>query len=468
MSSLVWLIGLDFGSTTSSLVIARASLVRNCVTGRSEFGLPEILFRSEPAFTPFTGDRIDETALQNLLSSWTEGPEISPTLARSERDLVAGGAIVTGLAASRENAEVIARLVRERFSDSLVATADDPDLESWVAFMGNCCALSLNQPESVFLNLDIGGGTTNLALGRDGQVVATGCLWVGARHFQFEPGSYKLKQISPYGERLLRRLRVPHRKGTILSPPVVDRIVALYVRLLEKAVSGKSEAFLSQVPFLPPRDLARQAVVTFSGGVGELLYRGDTDRITPFGDLGTDLARGIRASPCLSRDIAATQPPGGGRATVFGLALHHTELSGTTLFLPEASRLPLPDLPIVAAVESRSKPEQFRRAVMRAKRGNRAAAIRIDCGEDLPAIRRCATHLKLALERERWPAAKPLVLLCSKNMGKTMGNLITDWGRKKRYLLVIDEVPDRPAQFASLGAARGGVVPIFFYGTIGR
>ena len=54
--------------------------------------------------------------------------------------------------------------------------------------MGNCHALSKSHPTTPILNLDIGGGTTNLALGLDGQVLATGCLFVGARHFEFVPG----------------------------------------------------------------------------------------------------------------------------------------------------------------------------------------------------------------------------------------------------------------------------------------
>ena len=53
--------------------------------------------------------------------------------------------------------------------------------------MGNCQSLSRSHPQMPFVNLDIGGGTTNLAVGIDGRVVGTGCLMVGARHFQFNP-----------------------------------------------------------------------------------------------------------------------------------------------------------------------------------------------------------------------------------------------------------------------------------------
>ena len=83
--------------------------------------------------------------------------------------------------------------------------------------MGNCHALSKSHPTTPILNLDIGGGTTNLALGLDGQVLATGCLFVGARHFEFAPGGYTLKRLSPYATALLEHLKIGSRLGDTLD-----------------------------------------------------------------------------------------------------------------------------------------------------------------------------------------------------------------------------------------------------------
>ena len=132
-------------------------------------------------------------------------------------EIFAGGALVTGLAAQRTNAAEITRLIEARVADSLVATADDPRLESWLAFMGNCHALSRAHPRTPIVNLDIGGGTTNLAWGQDGQVVSTGCLFVGARHFQFKPGGYQLTDLSQYGAALLDELQIARGVGDALT-----------------------------------------------------------------------------------------------------------------------------------------------------------------------------------------------------------------------------------------------------------
>ena len=76
-----------------------------------------------------------------------------------------GGALLTGLTARRDNAATVVRLIRRRLGDTLVAAADDPCLESWLAFMGSAAGLSREHPGRPALILDIGGGTTNLALG---------------------------------------------------------------------------------------------------------------------------------------------------------------------------------------------------------------------------------------------------------------------------------------------------------------
>ena len=56
----VKLIGLDFGTTTSSAVIAKARLLHNRVSGRVELSQISECFRSAIAFTPIEEDRLDE------------------------------------------------------------------------------------------------------------------------------------------------------------------------------------------------------------------------------------------------------------------------------------------------------------------------------------------------------------------------------------------------------------------------
>ncbi|PSM31823.1 hypothetical protein BVG81_003455 [Haliangium sp. UPWRP_2] len=175
--------GLDVGSTTCHAVVAAAQVRASCATGRMELCRGQLIYRSQPVFTPFVGSDLDCDHLGALIDGWLSEAGIAP------EQLAGGGAIVTGLAAAATSAQAVRALVRERISSVLIATAQDPHLESWLAFMGSCDELSQTHPERLILNLDIGGGTSNLALGRSGSVLATDVRDIGARHLRFIPGT---------------------------------------------------------------------------------------------------------------------------------------------------------------------------------------------------------------------------------------------------------------------------------------
>src|SRR5438045_8270483 len=156
MMDRVKLLGLDFGTTTTSAVVASAALVRNTVTGRTDLGDVRELYRSELVFTPLRDGRLDLEALERQLDAWLQAGQVEPG------ELFGGGALLTGLTAQQENADALVDLVRRRLGDALIATADDPCLESWLAFMGSSGRLSREHPNTPLLNLDIGGGTTNV------------------------------------------------------------------------------------------------------------------------------------------------------------------------------------------------------------------------------------------------------------------------------------------------------------------
>src|SRR5688572_23552283 len=168
MNTTVTLVGLDFGTTTSSAVVASGELVQGA-TGRTDLANVRERFRSELVFTPIGGDdRLDLGRAAEHLDEWLAAGDV-----RAD-EVFGGGALLTGLTARRENAAELVGLIRSRLRNVLIASADDPCLESWLAFMGSCGGLSQAHPPTPILNLDIGGGTTNLALGRGGQVTATG------------------------------------------------------------------------------------------------------------------------------------------------------------------------------------------------------------------------------------------------------------------------------------------------------
>src|ERR1700733_11416711 len=114
------LIGLDFGTTTSSAVAATACVRRNTVNARMELSDVRESFRSEMIFTPYQGDRLDLVRLDRHLHDWLQQANV-------ERDqLFGGGALLTGLTAQADNAPELVVLIRRHLGDALIARADDP------------------------------------------------------------------------------------------------------------------------------------------------------------------------------------------------------------------------------------------------------------------------------------------------------------------------------------------------------
>lgn len=477
MPERVTLVGLDFGTTTSSAIVAQAEVARSAGTGRVEFGGLEVGFRSPMQFTPLAdGDQLDIAALEQCLDEWLAAANVRTA------DIFGGGALLTGLTAQRENAAAVVELVARRLGDTLIATADDPRLESWLAFMGSCAGLSRALPDRPVLNVDIGGGTSNLALGINGEVVDTACVFVGARHVRVEPGTYRVTALSPYAHAIFSELGADVRPGDELQPHLRDAFLRRQLAVLEATVTPNTvnvpESLRRKLTQVSMRrrhvDAGRSSadgdpVVTFTGGVGELIYADAAGRgwpeTTAFGDLGIDLAQRIVASPVLSRSIAMHRPASAGRATALGLMRHCTEVSGSTLHLPDPSLLPLSDLPIFGTFDATSNDDRLPALIDLARHSPRGGCVIVEgIARSAAAVREAGKRVGSALEAARFPADRPLVLLVRANVGKALGQYATRWGSRPWQLVVIDEVTARDAQYLRVGRVRNGSVPVSFYG----
>jgi ethanolamine utilization protein EutA len=466
------LVGLDVGTTTTSLMVASGRWVRNCVTGRNELGNGETIFRPQPVFTPFRGETLDIDALERQLDGWLTSAKLDPL------SVAAGGAIVTGLAARSANARAVTGLVKRRFREAVVAATDDPCLESWLAFMGNALELSRAVPDRAFINLDIGGGTTNIAWGLAGEVRSCGSYYVGARHIQLEPGTYRVRSMSPFAGALLADLGAQVGIDCVLMPDDLAKVLASYVGILEAAVSGrplppgKAARLHCQVEFILPASDS-EPVITLSGGVGELAYRyvaGEPmPATTEFGDLGINLAVRIYESPLLGRNLKSHVPSGLGRATVYGLTLHGTEVSGTTIFLPRPEILPLIDLPILGTIGDSASDAELLSLLELAGRAVGGAVLRVELpATDTSTVKTFGQRLARQFEERAFPSERPLVFLVTGNVGKTLGQYATRWGKIATALVVIDEVPSRRAHFATIGQPHNGLIPISYHGLDAR
>ena len=478
-SKLLNLVGLDFGSTTSSAVFARAPIVKNSVTGRMDLGTPEIFFKPAPIFTPFCGPLLDLKAITATLDLWFSMAGLSG----SEVD--AGGAIVTGLAAAATNIEQARALVRQKIGTAVIAAACDPDLESWLAFMGSCQRSSAAFPEQPMINFDIGGGTTNIALGQNTFVSKVGCLWLGARHIQVQPGTYEISAMSPYGLKLLDQTRIHKKCGDLLSKDDVRKIMVFYVALLHEMIGGPKmgPAWCIDRSFdrsfdghdldlgldRNPNHAHKKTAIMFSGGVGELIYQfaktNEKLPTTKFGDLGIDLAQAILDDPLFRANIDLWQPENMGRATAFGLALHNTSISGATIYLPDDNLLPLSDMPILAEISVHTAAPELLQLLDRVAKSSHGACIRVKAGLTTASLaRELGTKIAAAVAEIRLPRSKPVIFLVAENMGKALGSYASNWGRGESTIIIIDELESRRASFINIGSVQQGIIPVSYFG----
>ena len=342
-------VGLDVGTTTTQMVVSRLTAQNRA----SPFAVPrieitdrEILYQSEVHFTPLLGiDRIDGDGIRKIVEAEYRKAGITP------EGVDTGAVIITGQTSRKENAESVLHALSRFAGDFVVATAG-PDLESVLAAKG-AGAVEYSQKCPV-LHMDIGGGTTNLALCVDGQIAATGCLNIGAR--AVSAGSHFPRCHSAQGQ--CAEESVP--PGGKVSAKLTDAGITLarhFAQILEMAAGLREKtpdyyryltSGTTDIPTVP------HMTISFSGGVADCI---ETDvPADAYGDLGPLLGKAIRESRlCRIPYRLGTHTI---RATVIGAGCHSAQLSGSTIFR-QNTPLPLRNLPVTVLTEQEQESAQL-------------------------------------------------------------------------------------------------------------
>ncbi|MBR6825460.1 MAG: ethanolamine ammonia-lyase reactivating factor EutA [Oscillospiraceae bacterium] len=317
-------VGIDVGTSTTQLVFSRLH-IRNEAGAFSvpDFGISskEVLYRSKVYFTPLLSEEvIDVQGLREIVDREYEAAGVE------KNQVQTGAVIITGETARKENAREVLNALSGYAGDFVVATAG-PALESVLAGKGaGAEAYSRNHGCSV-VNLDIGGGTTNLALFENGELRDTGCLNVGGRLMKFRDG--KCTYLSPVLRPYFNCEASPWEVAQFLT------------EILEEALGFREgNRYLG---FITDKLCKPGDFLSFSGGVADLILHSRSEDFA-YGDLGVLLGRAIRHSALWGEDRCV---PSGEtiRATVMGAGLHTTELSGSTIFYRNME-FPLKNLPV--------------------------------------------------------------------------------------------------------------------------
>lgn len=450
MSDILRSVGLDVGTTSTQMIFSELT-VENKASG---FAVPEmeiarrdIRYRSPVYFTPLLDEsHVDAGALRELVAE-----EYRKAGIRRE-SVDTGAIIITGETSRKENARAVLDALSDFAGEFVVATAG-PDLESVLAAKGAGAVDYSQRTGKTVLHMDIGGGTSNLALVEAGHVTETGCLNVGGRLIKVAGGV--VQYVSPVLQGLCH-LGPGQRVTEADLAPTIERLVqALEVAAgLRQGEIPPSLLTNRQIP-LPPG----QITLSFSGGVADLIRQTPPDAFA-YGDIGVLLGRAIRRSALCQGDYVLGEETI--RATVIGAGCHSTQLSGSTVFARDV-RFPLQNLPVLALTDQEQNLPTRRLA-------ERIAQLRARWEEDSPAalflpglpspgyddLANLAGRLAEILPQ----LGSPAVVVTGEDMAKALGQALAT--RLPGPLLCLDglELPDGSFLDVAAPVAGGAAYPV--------
>src|SRR5215831_1850783 len=170
-------IGIDIGSSTSHLLFAKVLLERQTQGLSSRFVVVhrQVLWRSPIMLTPFLPDG---TIAAAALGAFIEQAYRDAGITRADVD--SGAVILTGEAIKKTNAQAIDELFAAEAGKFVCATAGHK-LECTLAAHGAGAVKLSAERNQCILHVDIGGGTTKLALIDRGVILGVAAFAVGGR-----------------------------------------------------------------------------------------------------------------------------------------------------------------------------------------------------------------------------------------------------------------------------------------------
>lgn len=330
-------VGVDIGSSTSHLVFSRLLLER--LDNRYVVSERVVLHESEVLLTPYAEDQsIDAGALRVFIDRQYALAKVRP------EQIDSGALILTGVAVRRRNARAIGELFAREAGKFVAVSAGDALETTLAAFGSGAAAMSIRDGLRV-MNVDIGGGTSKIAVCEAGAVVEQSAIDIGARIVAMGSDG-RVQRIEAAALALADELGMNLAAGAAPAAGAVQRLVDRMADRLFEAMQGgaalgpAASALLRLDPLSGSR---RPDVVCFSGGVAEYIHGREA---RSFGDLGAALAQAIvaRVQAWGPRIETATQ---GIRATVVGASQYTVQVSGSTIFVEPHATLPLRNLAVI-------------------------------------------------------------------------------------------------------------------------
>ena len=423
----------------------------------SAFTVPEmtiaqrsILYKSPVHFTPLLDDaHVDGDAIRQIVTAEYEKAGIT------RESVDTGAIIITGETSRKENARAVLAALSDFAGEFVVATAG-PDLESILAARGAGAVDYSAKAGKTVLHMDIGGGTSNLALIEDGRITRTGCLNVGGRLLKFDSAG-NITYVSPVLSGLTD-LRVGH-------PATQEQIAAVAQTLtqaLEMAAGLTEPTELLDKLWTKETVIAGQSadwcgnhtdlVISFSGGVADCIEAEHPP--LAFGDMGPALGKAIRRSRLCQGEYTLGQETI--RATVIGAGCHSAQLSGSTVYHRNVT-FPLKNLPVVTISPSEQEQPDLPDLLRSRFSAQDTAAVLA-----LPGFSPADYALIVALAEKIAQSIPdgPVYLTLEQDMAKALGQALALRLPRSRPLLCLDRLRLEEGSYLDVGAPVGPALPV--------
>ncbi|MBX9760750.1 MAG: ethanolamine ammonia-lyase reactivating factor EutA [Beijerinckiaceae bacterium] len=455
-------VGVDIGSSTSHLVFSRLLLER--LDNRYIVTEREVFHESDVLLTPYADDMtIDATRLGAFIDLQYEAAGVDPSA------IDTGALILTGVAVRRANSRAIGDLFAAQAGKFVSVSAGDGLETTLAAFGSGAAARSIRDGKRV-MNIDIGGGTSKIAVCEKGEVVDMTAVDVGARIVSFDADG-KVVRVEEAGRRFAKEAGFDLVLGGFITEDqrtaMVERMADRLFEAMTQQVLKPETAGLLRLNAL--KNDRKPEVVQFSGGVSEYVYGLQSKG---FGDLGPRLAKAM-LKRVQDWGVTLEKPDQSIRATVVGASQYTVQVSGSTIFVAPMETLPLRNLPVVVPDLPLSSEDLDQNAIADAVR---QALRRLDLHEGEQAVALCYRWEGSAMFRrlddfckgvyaglsKQMEKGHPLVLVGDGDIGGLIGIHVREEAKLPNAVVSIDGIELKEFDFIDIGALleTSGAVPV--------
>lgn len=460
-------VGIDLGTSTTQLIFSKL-LIENMA---GSYTVPhmvitkkELQYKSRIYFTPLLNQNtIDFLQVRKIVEQEYENAEIR------KEDIDTGAVIITGETARKENAREVVQALSGFAGDFVVATAG-PDLESVISGKGAGTDVYSKEHHVTAVNIDIGGGTSNLSLFQDGNTRDTGCLDIGGRLIKLEADTRKISYIAPKLQRIIEQEGLLLSVGQRMETESLNPLLQIMVEALEQSVGLRRDSKYYELLITNKglKNTDNISHISFSGGVAAVIYHPrDYPEPFQFGDMGILLAEAIRSSR-LFQEREVIESVETIRATVVGAGNHTTEISGSTITYTEEI-FPIKNLPVLKLTAEEEQRGSLAGAIGQklewfSVEGHlQQVAVALE-GENNPSFQRVQEYAGELLEGLAPLCEKgmKMIVVVKQDMAKVLGQSMRTMKKDEGTVICLDGIHLSEGDYIDIGkpAAGGSVLTV--------